>query len=275
MFLTRSDHDSLLRFLPSMYAARSLDSFPNHLVDSIPSLVKSDTAAFNVIDLNSENPVRVHLKPEPETYGIKDFAKIAERLIDQHPLVNHFMSTSDNQARGLNDFMSPRELHRLPIYNEIFRKMHAEYLVCIASPRYEGGQFALTLSREHTDFNDRERALLTMLQPHFVQAYENAREITALKREADALHNEIDENPKILEHALGLSGREANVLFWIARGKTAAETATILAISRRTIEKHLERIYRKLAAESRMGAAAAAWQAFRNNSNCGAPPPRR
>jgi DNA-binding CsgD family transcriptional regulator len=59
--------------------------------------------------------------------------------------------------------------------------------------------------------------------------------------------------------ALGLSGREAEVMTWIAQGKTNAETATILKLSRRTVDKHLEHIYSKLGVETRMAAAALVW----------------
>src|SRR5262249_42057444 len=50
----------------------------------------------------------------------------------------------------------------------------------------------------------------------------------------------------------GLSGREAEVMHWVAQGKTNLETATILKLSRRTVDKHLEHIYSKLGVETRM-----------------------
>jgi DNA-binding CsgD family transcriptional regulator len=59
--------------------------------------------------------------------------------------------------------------------------------------------------------------------------------------------------------ALGLSGREAEVMTWVAQGKTNAETAAILKLSRRTVDKHLEHIFRKLGVETRMAAAALVW----------------
>jgi DNA-binding CsgD family transcriptional regulator len=55
---------------------------------------------------------------------------------------------------------------------------------------------------------------------------------------------------------LGLSHRETEVMTWIAQGKTNLETAIILQLSRRTVEKHLEHIYRKLGVETRTAAAA-------------------
>ena len=42
--------------------------------------------------------------------------------------------------------------------------------------------------------------------------------------------------------ALGLARREAEILAWVALGKTDAEVAAILAISQRTVSHTLERV---------------------------------
>lgn len=53
---------------------------------------------------------------------------------------------------------------------------------------------------------------------------------------------------------LGLTPREAEVLFWIAEGKGNAEIAVILGAGVRTIHKHAENLFRKLGCESRHAA---------------------
>jgi DNA-binding CsgD family transcriptional regulator len=57
--------------------------------------------------------------------------------------------------------------------------------------------------------------------------------------------------------SVGLARREAEILSWVAIGKTDAEIADILAISPRTVSHTLERIYRKLGVATRTAAAAA------------------
>ncbi|MFO7725421.1 MAG: helix-turn-helix transcriptional regulator [Oceanipulchritudo sp.] len=52
----------------------------------------------------------------------------------------------------------------------------------------------------------------------------------------------------------GLTQRQIEILQWVARGKTNAEIALILAISYRTVQKHLENIFRILGVENRMAA---------------------
>ncbi len=58
-----------------------------------------------------------------------------------------------------------------------------------------------------------------------------------------------------LQGAFGLTTREAEVLLWIARGKSNKEISDILLISPRTVNKHLERVFAKLGVENRASAA--------------------
>lgn len=55
---------------------------------------------------------------------------------------------------------------------------------------------------------------------------------------------------------LGLTPREAEVLAWVAQGKSNGVIGAILGISPRTVQKHLERTFSKLGVESRTAAAA-------------------
>lgn len=59
----------------------------------------------------------------------------------------------------------------------------------------------------------------------------------------------------ILKVALKLTGREADVLVWISRGKSNRDISEILNISARTVNKHLEQIFVKLGVENRAAAA--------------------
>jgi DNA-binding NarL/FixJ family response regulator len=54
--------------------------------------------------------------------------------------------------------------------------------------------------------------------------------------------------------SLGLTPREAEVLFWVAQGKTNPEIAVILDCRPRTVKKHLEHIFPKLGVETRTSA---------------------
>ncbi|MAN50993.1 MULTISPECIES: response regulator [unclassified Marinimicrobium] len=61
-----------------------------------------------------------------------------------------------------------------------------------------------------------------------------------------------------LREIFGVTTREADVLLWIAHGKTNREIGQILSMSPRTVNKHLEQVFRKLGVDNRTSAAAAA-----------------
>jgi DNA-binding response OmpR family regulator/DNA-binding CsgD family transcriptional regulator len=62
---------------------------------------------------------------------------------------------------------------------------------------------------------------------------------------------------------LGLTAREAEVLFWLAQGKSNPDIASILGAGLRTVHKHVENIFRKLGLETRTAATLAAMEVLR------------
>lgn len=64
--------------------------------------------------------------------------------------------------------------------------------------------------------------------------------------------------PNTLMRALKLTAREAEVLYWVALGKTNPEIAGVLDMSPRTVNKHLEHIFTKLGVETRTAATTVA-----------------
>ena len=68
------------------------------------------------------------------------------------------------------------------------------------------------------------------------------------------------DDSRILQQKLDLTHRQAEVLYWITKGKTNAEIGLILGTSPRTINKHLETIFKKLEVDNRTSAATRAIQ---------------
>jgi DNA-binding CsgD family transcriptional regulator len=68
----------------------------------------------------------------------------------------------------------------------------------------------------------------------------------------------LEEERMDLGSAAGLSPRESEILWHVAAGLTDAEIATTLSLSPRTVQDHLQQIYRKLDVSSRTAALARA-----------------
>lgn len=73
---------------------------------------------------------------------------------------------------------------------------------------------------------------------------------------------EVSENSVIEAIALSfkLTPKEAEVLYWVAKGKTNRDIGDIVGSSPMTVKKHLERVFAKLGVETRTAAAAMAMQ---------------
>jgi DNA-binding NarL/FixJ family response regulator len=99
---------------------------------------------------------------------------------------------------------------------------------------------------------------------------ENALELVIIAhyRDSEVLIRLNELNPRAdvsrLQQRLSLTDREAEVLLWISYGKSNGMISEVLAISPRTVQKHLERIYEKLGVETRAAAAAVAIKVMGN-----------
>ena len=102
--------------------------------------------------------------------------------------------------------------------------------------------------RDFGDLFARKRAELHLSTLYFTQ---RAMTLLASEERVDPLLS----TQTIVEDRV-LTDRERDIMAWSARGKTAAETAEILAISNTTVEKHIANIMAKLDASNRTHAVA-------------------
>ena len=110
----------------------------------------------------------------------------------------------------------------------------------------------IDLRRSHRDFSEHDRARLTLLQPHLAYLYRHSR-----ARELPEPRQAVAPGWPVTGAAGALTPREGDVMHWLACGKTDADIAALLAISPRTVHKHLEHIYEKLGVETRTAAVMA------------------
>jgi DNA-binding response OmpR family regulator/DNA-binding CsgD family transcriptional regulator len=64
----------------------------------------------------------------------------------------------------------------------------------------------------------------------------------------------VSPTPSLLE-PMGLTPREAEILYWVAHGKTNSEIGLILAVADTTVKKHVSNLLPKLGADNRLTAA--------------------
>jgi DNA-binding CsgD family transcriptional regulator len=165
----------------------------------------------------------------------------AERAFHTHGWQNPLHCRLHAREEGvlrLSDFMTRRQKRNLA-YDDLVWKQHGiDDAMRIWLPAPVGRARSVYLERTGKNYTERERTLFAMLRPHLVRMRINA------------------ESSRRIDPGLGLTPREAEVLGWVARGKTNAEIAAVLFISSKTVRKHLENIFEKLGVSTRTAAAA-------------------
>ncbi|MCB1204655.1 MAG: response regulator transcription factor [Verrucomicrobiae bacterium] len=73
-------------------------------------------------------------------------------------------------------------------------------------------------------------------------------------------------SPAPLQTHLGLTGREAEVLLWVAQGKSNGDVSSILGCSEKTVKQHLGSIFEKLGVENRTSASLVAVETLAKHS---------
>jgi DNA-binding CsgD family transcriptional regulator len=124
-------------------------------------------------------------------------------------------------------------LRGLPLYADFYRPRGTiDQLLCVVEADDRAGRI-LTLSRSRPGFADRDRELVDLLAPH-------------LAREERRPVRPVTGGPVEV-----LTAREREVAGLVARAATDREIARRLGISPRTVQKHLQQVYRKLDLTSR------------------------
>ena len=140
-------------------------------------------------------------------------------------------------SAALSDLADRRTLRALPLYTDFYRpRGTVDQLLCVVQVDERHGRI-LTLNRSRPGFSARDRELVDLLAPHVAQAF--AREEHLPVRPLTGVPLEV------------LTARERQVAGAVARAATDREVARGLGISPRTVQKHLQQIYRKLDLTSR------------------------
>jgi DNA-binding CsgD family transcriptional regulator len=229
-----------LALLDGAHSASGADPFAATVVDALARLVPGDIVGYNERELVSHRLLAAcetpRADPSPEV------SSAMRTFCGEYPL-SMLKRRSEKRALKISDFMATTELHRLDYYNHALRPLGIEHQMrlWLSSPPGIARYFYVGRRQIDGDFSDRDRDLLELLRPSL-----------------DALRERFDAHIRCRENEHGLTDREAEVLSWVARGKTNPEIAALLIVSPHTVRKHLERTFEKLRVHTRTAAVARA-----------------
>jgi DNA-binding CsgD family transcriptional regulator len=203
-------------------------SFARVGVERLPALVASEFTTLSVCNL---------LNGHRAVYGLPAGALSADdraafdRHFSRHPLVRYHGYDGGKHVQRISDSVPFERFRRTALYDDYYRRIRIDHAMALPIYVRDGMLVSFVLNRTRRNFSDRERALLDLVRPSLARLYNK---IEALKR---------------------VSAREAEVLRWVAAGKSDAQIGAILGISARTAQKHLQNLYQKLGVENRTAAA--------------------
>jgi DNA-binding CsgD family transcriptional regulator len=252
------DTDALLELVGEAAGVLDLHEFRSGLLDALRRAVPADWASVN--DLGPD-PDSAYVLVDPPLSG--DMHELFARLAHENPLIARHARTGDGRAYRFSDVATRAELHSLALYREFYRPIGLEHQVAFALPHDRGRLLGVALSRRERDFADEEVALLNRARPFLIQAYRNAiahsHVVAELARARAVQLPPADGRLAEQMAARRVTAREVEVLRWAAAGRSDGEIASALGISSRTVQKHLERSFRKLAVRTRADAARLVW----------------
>lgn len=342
-------------FLLDLYQLRTHDEFTSHLIKALPTITEGEFTSYNEYVSGGETILfksdQLPYCPDPLHY-----AGVLQQHIHEHPVVTQWLTTHDESAHIISDYVQPSRFHKTVLHNEFYKPLKMSYLLFIGLKATNKRLMSISRHRDDKEFRDSDKTVLDAIRPHLQQALMNALAVTAMQDQLVTLNQALDEGEqavmsitpdgriryssphaqrllsryalstkkgtdwlspelrawlrkqlnrltliddaanaleplllagstgtlsiRVVPHGtscllmlreiqpqtsigfthLGLSARETEILGWVVQGKTNPEIGTILGISRRTVQKHLERIYSRLGVENRHAAMTVAME---------------
>jgi DNA-binding CsgD family transcriptional regulator len=249
--LTRNDYAEALRLLQRMEVqAGSVEAFVRAVILALNDYVPSELITLSVIDLRGG---RRRVLEWPDVALGVDTGAGGEPHFFSHPLLRrHGLDRARVMADGPHDTCWLDNL-RSTLFGAAPRRESAYAAVV---PLYLDRRMlaGLVLNRRGLDFSERDHARLELLRPHLAFLYCHACRTAENRSELSGGAPAPLVPPSLGSSSAGVTKRECEILRWLASGKTDDEIAALLAISPRTVHKHLEHIYVKLGVETRTAA---------------------
>jgi len=230
------DTAALLELVHDGAADVSREPFPSRVLLALSQLIPSDACVgyqeadvagrFRVVD-------QIEVVGEPPSATTK---AAFDTLGWQNPMHCRLHAVEERVLR-LSDALTRRQRRTLAYDKVVWRPHGIDDALRLWLPAERGRSRSIYLERSGKNYTNRELTLLSLLRPHLVRMHANAH------------------SRRRFDRRRGMTPREAEVLGWIARGKTNNEIAGLLFISPHTVRKHIENIFEKLEVRTRTAAA--------------------
>ena len=235
--------DEILSALTPLFAPElDLNSWQLRAADLLRALTGGSVISFAQLD-----PVtrQLDFAFHPITAGLQEGLPGFGKHMAAYPCFNFDPTVNEGRPFLRGDYLSDAEFYASPIYHEGFAKGGLTDHAAILMHVEERQIFYIGVGRQQGTFQSWEREVLTLLQPHLINAWQLAR------RHSQVM--DVLDNPDVFRRA-GLSARQAEILCLLGRGKSNAEMAAVLGLGLPTVKSYIKTLFDKLGVDNRHAA---------------------
>jgi DNA-binding CsgD family transcriptional regulator len=167
--LRAADIDALVDVVHDIGEVSDLASFRSELLSHMRRLVACEIAAYNAV---GPAPADVEVVVDPPGAYTADMAESFAAHVQQNPMVGYHARDPHAPAARLSDFISPRQLRRLELYDLVYRPLRTEHQIAITIPGADR-VIGITASRGGRDYAESELRLLDAVRPFLAAAMRN------------------------------------------------------------------------------------------------------
>jgi DNA-binding CsgD family transcriptional regulator len=243
MSLSRADLTSLVQGLHALYAGGDTQDTLTRALAVLEDWITVEYLGFFGWILTAPPVLKLVVQSKP----LVDEALMPEFQAGMltYPITGHFTNGTSQGAVRTSDFPPGTFDEHRARHPTVYGKLGMEQVLTMPVYIDADGFLAICLVRSAPAFSERDRTMLNLLQSHLRQAYVNARERESVQTRSVITGLAL----------LGLTQRQADVAAALALGKKNGEIATALRMSPRTVEKHVEQIFRRLGVNNRVQAS--------------------
>ena len=230
----------------AMAVAPGDDTLMDSVLDAVRVAMDADTAGFYEHEAEGFT-LPLFLSPADVWQRLPFGRAPTSFIVTLHPGIRHLVTNQPSRPYAVTDLMSERAWWNSELGTTMRPDWGRNYQFAVPLPASSRARthWVWVLGRSLHDFTPADRHTALALQPVLGVIARHHVLLSRHPRSADSANG-------------GLTQRELVVLDLLHAGHTAATTALILGISPRTVHKHLEHIYRKLAVGNRHQAIAIA-----------------
>jgi DNA-binding CsgD family transcriptional regulator len=180
MRLVERDAAALLRFVGDLHEVDDPLPFPPWLLGRLHALIPSTEISYSELDPARERMVLVVKAHADGTHELTaggeptDVDRLWWRLRPSHPVCGYRVRSGDwTTPRKASDFLTLREFRRTAIYDAFYRG-DLDHWLDVGLPAAPSLTRVFIFDRFGRDFDERDRAVLTLLRPHLQARYETA-----------------------------------------------------------------------------------------------------